>query len=71
MYDTIFPFPGKPSISNKRGGEGSFDVVRVGDVTDGTVQVVDRLIVSDGEELYLKVDGMGKETRSCISASCN
>ena len=41
----------------ERSGEGSFEVVRVGEVADGTVQVIDRLIVSDGDELYLKVDG--------------
>ena len=41
----------------KRDGDGAFDVVRVGDVADGTVQVIDRLIVAEGEELYLKIDG--------------
>ena len=40
-----------------REGSGSFDVVRVEDVEDGTVQVIDRLIVSEGDELYLKVEG--------------
>ncbi len=41
----------------KREGESSFDVLYVSEVTDGTVQVVDRLTVSEGEELYLKIDG--------------
>ena len=41
----------------KREGESSFDVLRVSEVQDGTVQVIDRLIVAEGEELYLKIDG--------------
>ena len=41
----------------KRGDNGTFDVVRLGDVTDGTVHSIDKLIVSDGDELYLKIDG--------------
>ena len=41
----------------KRDGSGSFEIVRVGEVTDGTVASIDRLVVSDGEEMYLKVKG--------------
>ena len=41
----------------KRESDGSFDVVRVQEIPDGTVQVVDRLIVKEGEELYLKING--------------
>ncbi len=41
----------------KRDGAGSFDVVRVSDVQDGTVQNIDRLLVADGDELYLRIEG--------------
>ncbi|MBQ3481740.1 MAG: hypothetical protein IJH48_05290 [Oscillospiraceae bacterium] len=41
----------------KRDGTGTFEIVRVGEVTDGTVASIDRLVVSDGEEMYLKVKG--------------
>ena len=41
----------------RRDGEGSFDVVRLEDVPDGTVHSIDRLIYTDGDELYLRIDG--------------
>ena len=41
----------------ERTGECSLDIVRVGDVEDGTVWSIDRLAVSDGEEMYLIVTG--------------
>ncbi|MBR0207271.1 MAG: hypothetical protein IJQ43_00060 [Oscillospiraceae bacterium] len=56
-YDALENVMDERYLPVKRSGDGSFDVLRIGEVTDGTVQVIDRLIVSDGEELYLKVDG--------------
>lgn len=41
----------------KRDGTGSLEILRVGEVTDGTLANIDRIVVSDGEEMYLKVDG--------------
>ena len=49
MYDRYLPA--------KREGVGSLEIVRVKDVQDGTVASIDRLVVSDGEEMYLKIDG--------------
>ena len=50
MYERYLPV--------KREGAGSLEIVRVGDVQDGTVASIDRLVLSDeGEEMYLKVDG--------------
>ena len=41
----------------KRDGEGSLEILRVNEVPDGTVNNIDRIFVSDGEELFLKVNG--------------
>ena len=41
----------------KREGDASFNVVRLSYVEDGTVWSIDRLNVSEGEELYLTVEG--------------
>lgn len=41
----------------KRDGSGSLEIVRVGEVPDGTIANIDRILVSDGEELYLKANG--------------
>lgn len=56
-YETVAGVIDERFLPVKREGEGSFDVVRVEDVTDGTVHSIDRLLVSDGEELYLTVEG--------------
>jgi hypothetical protein len=41
----------------RREGEASLEVVRLDEVEDGTVPSIDLLVVSDGEEIYLKVEG--------------
>ena len=56
-YDQLAAFIDERYLPVDRDGAASFDVVRVGDVPDGTVQSVDRLSVSAGDELYLRVEG--------------
>lgn len=50
----------------ERGGECSLEIVRLGDVENGTVWSIDRLAVSDGEELYLIVHGTAYDV--CVSS---
>ena len=40
-----------------REGSAQLEAVSLKDVEDGTVHSIDRLVVSDGEELYLKING--------------
>ena len=40
-----------------RSGSAALEVLRLTDVEDGTVQSIDRIVLSEGEELYLKING--------------
>lgn len=44
-------------LAGARENGGELTVLRVSDVEDGTIKSIDRLSVSDGDEMYLKVDG--------------
>lgn len=56
-YDKLVGVIDDKFLAGARENGGEMSVLRVSDVEDGTVKSIDRLAVSDGEELYLKVDG--------------
>lgn len=44
-------------LPSERKGDGAFSVARLGEIEDGSVWIIDRLAVSDGEELCLRAEG--------------
>lgn len=48
-----------------REGDGSVSVTRIEDVEEGSVSIIDRVVVSDGDELCLKVDGTVYDLMIC------